>query len=63
MGKMTGPSEDGKVEGWLEKAVFINTTSAAGEMRTNMAVSTRRAHPLGIRLYLLDMKRCVTNTS
>jgi hypothetical protein len=47
---MTGPSEIGKVEGWLEKAVFINTMSAAGEMRINMAVRARRGHPLGVRL-------------
>jgi hypothetical protein len=63
MWKMAGPSEIGKVEGWLEKAVLINTMSAAGEMRISMAVSARRVHPLGIRLYLLDVKRSVTITS
>ena len=63
MWKMAGPSEIGKMEGWLEKAVLINTMSAAGEMRISMAVSARRVHPLGIRLYLLDVKRSVTITS
>ena len=63
MWKMAGLSEIGKVEGWLEKAVLINTMSAAGEMRISMAVSARRVHPLGIRLYLLDVKRSVTITS
>jgi hypothetical protein len=62
MWKVRGLSEDGNVEGWLEKAVFINSMSATGEMRINIAASARRAHPLGILLYLLDMKCSVTNT-
>ena len=62
MWKLSGPSEDGNVEGWLEKAVFINTMSATGEMRINMAVSAKRAHPLRIRLFLLDVKCGLTNT-
>ena len=61
MWKIAGPSDDGKVEGWLEKAVFINPMSATGEMRINKAVSARRAHHLGVRLYSLDMECRVIN--
>jgi hypothetical protein len=63
MWKMTGPSEGGNSEGWLEKAVFIDTMSATGERRINIAVSAIGAHPLGIRLFLLDVECSVTNTS
>ncbi|MBW2671338.1 MAG: hypothetical protein JRD87_15965 [Deltaproteobacteria bacterium] len=59
---MTGPSEGGNSEGWLEKAVFINTMSATGARRINMAASAIRAHPLRIRLFLLDVECGVTNT-
>jgi hypothetical protein len=63
MWRMTGPSEGGNSEGWLEKAVFINTMSATGVRRINMAVSAIEAHPLGIRLFLLKVECSVTNTS
>jgi hypothetical protein len=60
---MTAPSEGGNSEGGLEKAVFINTTSATGERRIIIAASAIRVDPLGIRLYLLDVECRVTNTS